>query len=111
MQGMKTLHLRELVGGASGDLCHPQQGELRLQVLELAEQVNLRLGAQLVDLNPRYNSRRRTAAMRAMPSPRRTAPAIKRWGKRSTIEIQREKTEGNRGEEYAEPRNRSTGGP
>lgn len=46
------LDLRELVGGAAGDLRHPQQRQLRLQILQLRQQLRLVLLPQLVHLNP-----------------------------------------------------------
>lgn len=48
------IHLGELVRGTAGDLCDPEQGKLRLELLELGEKVGLRLRPELMDLNPRF---------------------------------------------------------
>lgn len=37
----KRVHLRELVGGTAGDLGDAEEGELRLEVLELGLQLRL----------------------------------------------------------------------
>lgn len=46
------VHLGELVGGAAGDLGDAEEGELRLEVLELTLEVRLVLPPQLVHLDP-----------------------------------------------------------
>ena len=45
-------HLGELVGCAAGDLGYAEEGELRLELLELRLQVRLALPPELVHLDP-----------------------------------------------------------
>lgn len=45
------LHLGELVGGAAGDFGDAEEGELRLEILELAQEIGLGLPPQLMDLD------------------------------------------------------------
>lgn len=54
-QERRNVHLGELVGGTAGDLGDTEEGELRLEVLELALQLRLVLPPQLVHLDPGCN--------------------------------------------------------
>ena len=49
---IKHAHLGELVGGAAGDLGNAEEGELRLELLELCLQLRLVLRPQLWHLDP-----------------------------------------------------------
>lgn len=53
---VRIVHFGELVRGATGDLSHSKQSELRLQILQLVQQLRLRLVPQLVHLYPRFNA-------------------------------------------------------
>lgn len=57
-RGTNHLDLGELVGGTAGDLGDTEEGELRLEVLELALQLRLVLPPQLVHLDPGHGYRR-----------------------------------------------------
>lgn len=47
------VHLGELVRSATGDLGDAEEGELRLEVLQLVQQIDLGLLPQFMNLNPR----------------------------------------------------------
>lgn len=49
-----SLHLGELVWRTAGDLSHSEESQLRLQILQLVLQLDLRFVPKLVNLNPRF---------------------------------------------------------
>ena len=54
MRERERVHLGELVGGTAGHLGDSEKGELSFQILELAQQIRLRLLSQLMNLDPRW---------------------------------------------------------
>lgn len=48
------IHLWEFVRSPAGDLGDPEERELGLQILQLVQELGLRLRSELVNLNPRY---------------------------------------------------------
>lgn len=51
----ERVHLGELVRGTAGDLSDAEESELSLEILQLAQQIRLRLLSQLMNLHPRCN--------------------------------------------------------